>query len=174
MAIRFKRVSTPPSRQPAFNDEGAQQARRLQREGLSDVVWVAIGLAVILVVGLVYEWTTGNDRRAARERAAAAARTMQAAPPAAYKIPQRYPTAEEIQADQMVREARELAAANAAANRMDPALDQQLAKPVAPAYAPTPPSLFGPQEHPAAPAAPAAAPPAAAPQPSSTPIGPPR
>jgi hypothetical protein len=171
--LRFKRIITPPARQPVFEDQGAQEARRMQREGLRDVVWVAIGLALILVVGLFYEWSQGSERHAQREKALAAART-QALPPASYQVPRRYPTAEEIQAEQVVREAREMAAANAAANASDPALNQQLAKPTAPAYSPVPPSPFAAQS-----AAPqttppvAAAPPAAAPH-SAAPMGPPR
>jgi hypothetical protein len=175
--LHFKRITTPPPRQPVYEDEGAQQARRLQREGLRDVIWVAIGLALILVVGTIYQWSQGSDRRAARQRADAAARSAVAVPYAPYQTPPRYPTTEEIQAEQVVREARELAAANAAANTMDPALNQQLAKPTAPAYSPTPPSMFGPQPQTGAPAAvpqPGLPPPAATPQPSPGPVGPPR
>jgi hypothetical protein len=174
--VRFKRINTPPARQPVFEDEGAQQARRLQREGLRDVIWVAIGLALILVVGVIYEWNQNADHRAARQRADAAVRSS--LPANTYQIPPRYPTVEEIQADQVVREARELAAANAAANITDPALNHQLAKPVAPAYSPVPPSMFGPQGAapgtPGAPAPAGAPPPAPAPQPRATPVGPPR
>lgn len=175
--VHFKRVTTPPPRQPVFEDQGSQEARRLQREGIRDVIWVALGLALILLVGTVYQWSQGSDRRAARQRADAAARSQTAIPYTAYETPTRYPTTEEIQADQVVREARELAAANAATNAMDPALNQQLAKPVAPAYAPTPPSMFGPQG--AAPSTttnpPGLPPPQVAIPPASpTPAGPPR
>src|ERR1051326_6059688 len=127
--VRFKPVTTPPRRQPVYEDTAVHEARRLQREGIKDVVWVAIGLVLILVVGAVYQWSQGSDRRAARQRADAAARSA-VLPSSAYQIPTRYPTAEEIHAAEVVRQARELAAANAAANTMDPALNQQLAKPV--------------------------------------------
>ena len=169
--VRFKKITSPPPEQPVFEDEGLMEARRRQRTGIRDVIWVAIGLGLILVVGMIYEATQGGDRRAARVKAEQAARTAPVVPYNAYQTPNRYPTVEEMQADAVVREARELAAANAAANATDPMLNRQLPQPVAPAYSPTPASPFGPQ--PQNPAGAEAAPSSHAPQ-APTPSGPPR
>jgi hypothetical protein len=168
------RLSAPEL--PSEQDEALSKVRQRSRNNLKDIVWVAAGLAIILIGIMVYQGSHDHERRLAERQAQLRAATAPALPPPGYDRSST-PTAGDLEADANVREARALVSANAAQNAADPMLNpQKQGAPAAPM--PMSPKPFSDPYYtgggPAAPAPAAATPPPPAPVPAQLPAGPPR
>jgi hypothetical protein len=112
----------PPGAESSAEDEAMIEVRQRERTNLKDIFWVAIILAVVLGMSLIYEAGQKHDRQAAERAAQLRAATLSALPPPGYSPAARNPSEEEVEGDAAAREARALVAANARANASDPLL----------------------------------------------------
>jgi len=162
-----------PPEAPREQDEALVQVRQRSRNNLKDIVWVAAGLAIILIGIMIYQGSHEHERRLAERQAELRAATAPALPPPGYDRSST-PTAGELEADASVREARALVAANAAENAADPMLNPQKQMPQAAPMPMSPKPFSDPYYTGGGPAAPAAVPvPPPAPVQAQVPPGPP-
>jgi hypothetical protein len=145
---KLKFLPTEPP-QPPHDDITPDESRALaevrQREhtNIKDIIWVAVVLAIVMVIGSLYQTGHGADHREADRAAQINAAVARALPPPGYETGTRYPRASEIEANAKVEEARALAEANAAENAADPVLNPKAAgAPPAPSFALPSPKPF--------------------------------